>query len=132
MSEAEGKLEQISAQLQPTSDTPVNKTTALLQVEERIAKANSPQEALFWTQIRGELIKQNEIIKEGKQKRLIQNVQIWRRISVSVAALTIGLVFFSIGSIEAGLLVIGVFLYEIVPDLVKEAFLGRGKGKGDD
>ncbi|MBE9017567.1 hypothetical protein C7Y66_24295 [Chroococcidiopsis sp. CCALA 051] len=132
MSEAEGKLEQISAQLQPASDTPINKTTALLQVEERIAKANSPQEALVWTQIRGELIKQNEIIKEGKQKRLIQNVQIWRRISVSIAALTIGLVFFSIGSTEAGLLVIGVFLYELVPDLAKEAFLGRGKGKGDD
>lgn len=118
--------------MQPASDTPANKNTALLQVEERIAKANSPQEALVWTQIRGELIKQNEIIKEGKQKRLIQNVQIWQRISVSVAALTIGLVFFSIGSTEAGLLVIGVFLYELVPDLTKEAFLGGGKGKGDD
>jgi len=132
MSEDEGKLEKTSAQFQPASDTPADKATALSQVEERIAKANSPQEAWLWAQIRGELIKQNEIIKEAKQKRLIQNVQIWRRIGVSVAALTIGLVLFSNGSTEAGLLVLGAFLYELAPDLVKEAFLGRGKGKGDD
>ena len=125
MSEDEGKLEKTSAELSSASVTPANKAIALSQVEERIAKANSPQEALFWTQIRGEIIQQNETIKEGKHKRLIQNVQIWQRIGVSVAALTIGLVLFSNGSTEAGLLVLGVFLYELVPDLVKKAFLGR-------
>ena len=125
MSEDEGKLEKTSAELSSASVTPASKAIALSQVEERIAKANSPQEALFWTQIRGEIIQQNETIKEGKHKRLIQNVQIWQRIGVSVAALTIGLVLFSNGSTEAGLLVLGVFLYELVPDLVKKAFLGR-------
>lgn len=126
MSEEEG-LEKTSA-----SDTPAARTTALAKIEERIAQANSSQEALFWTQIRGEIIKQNEIIKEGRQRRLIQNVQIWRRICVSIAALTLGLVLFSTGSTEAGLLILGVFLYELAPNLVKEAFLGRGKGKEHD
>ena len=127
MSEDEGKLEKTSA-----SDTPAHRTTAISKIEERIAKANSLQEALFWTQIRGEIVKQNEIIKEGRQKRLIQNVQIWRRICVSVAALTIGLVLFSNGSTEAGLLILGAFLSELAPNLVKEAFLGRDKGKEND
>ncbi|AFY88231.1 MULTISPECIES: hypothetical protein [Chroococcidiopsis] len=130
MSEEEG-LEKTSAQLPSASDASAE-PTALSQVEQRIAKANSPQEALFWTQIRGEIIKQNEVIKEGKQGRFIQNIQIWRRIGVSVAALTIGLVLFINGSTEAGLLVLGAFLYELAPDLVKETFSGRDKGKEDD
>lgn len=131
MSEDEGKLEKTSAELSSASVTPANKAIALSQVEERIAKANSPQEALFWTQIRGEIVKQNEIIQAGDRRRFIQQIEIWRRIGVSVAALTIGLVFFSIGSTEAGLLVIGVFLYELATDLNKEAFVGRGTEKDD-
>jgi hypothetical protein len=128
MSEDDGQLKQ-STQLQPASDTPGDKATALSQVEERIAKAHSPQEALFWTQIRGEIVKQNEIIQAGKQRRFIQQIQIWQRIGVSVAALTIGLVFFSLGSTEVGLLVIGVFLYELAPELKQEAFVAEAEKK---
>jgi len=131
MSEDEGRSEKIPVELPSDFDTPADKTTALSQVEKRIAKANSPQEALFWTQIRGEIVKQNEIIQAGDRRRFIQQIEIWRRIGVSVAALTIGLVFFRIGSTEAGLLVIGVFLYELATDLNKEAFVGRSKGKDD-
>ena len=128
MSEDKGQPEKISTELS-ASDTPANKTTTLSQVEERLSQANSPQEALFWIQIRGELIKQNEIIQEGDRRRFVQQIQLWRRIGVSVAALTIGLVFFSIGSTEAGLLVIGVFLYELAPDLNKETFEAEAKEK---
>jgi hypothetical protein len=133
MSEDKGELAKSSfSELQPASDTPADQVTALSRVEERIAKATSPQEAFLWTQIREEIIKQNEIAKEGDHRRLLQKILVLRRIGLSVAAFTIGVVLFSNGSTEAGLLVLGAFLYELAPDLVKEAFIGRGKGRGND
>lgn len=131
MSEDKGELTKNSpSELQTASDTPPDPSTALSRVEERLAKATTPEEVVLWTRIRGEIVRQNEIIKNGEQRRFLEKIQIVRKLGLSVGALTIGTVLISSGLIYPGLLILGAGLYDLAPDLLKEA-LGGGKGKND-
>ncbi|MCL1470856.1 hypothetical protein [Argonema antarcticum] len=59
MPEDKGELaKNLDSELQP-SGTPPDETTALSQVEERLVKANSSEDVVLWTRVRGEIIRQN-------------------------------------------------------------------------
>jgi hypothetical protein len=130
MSEDKGELaKNSSSEEQPISNIPPDESTDLARIEERLLNANSSQEVILWTQVRGEIIRQNEIVKDGEQRRFLKKVQVARRIGLSVGALTIGTVLVTSGLTAPGLFVLGAGLYELAPEFIKEVFLDRGKSK---
>ncbi len=129
--EKEDATQTSSSELQRPSGVPSDDVTALLQVETRLAKANSAQDAILWTQMRGEIIRQNETRKDGEHRRFLEKTQVLYDIGLSIGALAIGTILVAKGFAYAGLLVLGAGL-KLAPDYLKEAFLRRGKGEGNE
>lgn len=116
---------QLNAPTPPETATP-----ALSRVEERLAKATSPEDVVLWTQVRAELLRQNEMTKEGEHRRTLEKIQVARKVGLSGVALSIGTVLVITGLTYP--LILGVGLYDLAPDLLKEALGGRGKGGKND
>lgn len=124
MSEKQGELDKTLPLVPSPSDT--SKNTTLAQIEERLANATTPEEITLWTQVRGEIIKQNEIIKDNKQRRSLEKIQIIRQTSLFGIALTIGVGLIISDLTVPGLFVLGAALYELAPDYLKNLTLREG------
>ncbi len=133
------------------------KDALLIDIESRLANAKNSDEAVFWLRVRSELIQQNvslvqqrqeiiqqneivkngeqrrnEIAKDGQQKRYIEKFKLFRRTGISVSALILGTVAISSGAIWPGLVILGVAFYEVAPDYVKARFPGKSKEEETD
>lgn len=134
MSEDKGELDKTSpSQLPSPSDTFLDKETTLERIEERLAKATSPEEIVLWTRIRGEIIRQNEIINEGKHRRSLQiknnqhqrsleKIQVIRKTVLAGGAVTIGIGLIISGFTVSGIFVLGVGFNELAPGYMKNIF----------
>jgi hypothetical protein len=126
MPEEQGDIVPVSSsELSPSSGTNSDPNTILAKVEERLATANTPEEIVLWTQIRGEIIRQDELRKDAEQKRTIETIEVVSQKGLTAAALGIGVGLIIIGIPEIGLLVLGAGLYKLAPDFVKKAFSGK-------
>jgi hypothetical protein len=126
MSEEKGELDKSSPSEKPSpSDTSFDEKIALAKIEERLAKATSPEEIALWTRVRGEIIRQNEFIKDNKHQRSLDKIQIIRKTSLSGIAVTIGSGLIISGSTGLGMLILAVAFYEIAPDYIKNLFLKK-------
>jgi hypothetical protein len=47
---------------------------SLQVVEERLAQATSPQEVLLWTQVRAEILRQDDFVKEQEHRRRMEKI----------------------------------------------------------
>lgn len=120
MSEEKGELDKpLSSELPSFSDTPPKEFAPLERIEERLANANSPDEILLWTKVRGEIIRQNEFIKDGQYQRFLRRFSLIRKTALSVIAITIGIGLIIGGSSVLGASILGVVFYELVPDYLK-------------
>jgi len=97
----------------------------LAAVEERLVKANSPQEILLWTQVRGEIQRQDDLLKEQEHRRKLERIQIIFKMGLSMVAVVTGAGLAVGGFQYAGLFVLGAGLYGLAPDYVKDFFRGR-------
>lgn len=116
MSEEKGELDKSLSSELPSSDTPLKEFAPLERIEERLANANSPDEILLWTKIRGEIIRQNEFIKDGQYQRFLRRFSLIRKTAFSVIAITIGIGLIIGGSSGLGASILGVVFYELVPN----------------
>ena len=132
------------SQEERNSTTSSNEPTALTQresgevsvlssIEERLIQADNSQDIILWTQVREEIILQNEEAKNQEQRRFLEKVQVWGKMVFSVIVFVAGIGMLAGGLTEIGLFILGAGIYGVVPDYVK-AFLraSRKKGKGEE
>lgn len=62
--------------------------------DELLKKANSPQEALNWVEIRQEVLRQNEYVKEENHQRVLEKTRQIYGIAFSATVCITGLVLF--------------------------------------
>jgi hypothetical protein len=91
-------------------------------VAERLAQASSPRDVILWTQVRGELLRQNEEVKDRKQQRQLESIQLYGKLLLSMVAIVVGVLLLKWDYGVAGLFSLGVGLFWLAPDLVKAVF----------
>lgn len=132
MSEEKGELTpKIETELESLPVSPLD-VPLIAQLETRLVNANSPEDGLIWAQIRGEIISQDEAIKEGNHRRSLDKIQIFRRTGLSASALVIGTLLIMKGLTTVGMFILGAGLYELAPDLMRSSWPNKGKGVEDD
>ena len=94
-------------------------------VEERLVKAGSPQEILLWTQVRGEIQRQDDFLKEQEHRRTLERIQVLFKMGLSMVAVVTGAGLVIEGFPYAGLFFLGAGLYGLAPDYVKGVFRRR-------
>ena len=97
----------------------------MTQIERRLVEANSPQEILLWTQVRGEILRQNDILKEQEHQRKLEGLQVIFKMGLFIVAVITGTTLVVSGFPYAGLFVLGTGLYGLAPDYVKDVFRRR-------
>ena len=79
-------------------------------VEDRLVKASSPQEILLWTQVRGEIHRQDNFLKEQDHRRKLERMQVLFKMGLSIVAVVRGAGLVVGGFPYAGLFVPGAGL----------------------
>lgn len=82
----------------------------LAAVEERLAKSNSPQEIILWTQVSGEIQRQGESLKRQEHRRNLERKRVRFKMSLAIGAVVIGTGLVASFS-GVGLFVLGSGLY---------------------
>lgn len=91
-------------------------------IGQRLVTAETPQEIVLWTQVRGEILKQQEEAEDRKHRRSMEKTQLYGKLILSIVAMVIGLGLISIGYPYAGLFALGAGLFWLAPDFVKSFF----------
>jgi hypothetical protein len=110
-----------------TTAVPVSQPDApiLPQIERRLVEADSPQEILLWTQVRGEILRQDDLLKDQEHRRKLERIQVLFKMGLSIVAVMTGTTLVVGGFPYAGLFVLGAGLYGLAPDYVKNLFQRR-------
>jgi hypothetical protein len=118
------------SQEQRNSTAPSNEPTALTQresdgrsvlssIEERLIQADNPQDIVLWTQVRAEIIRQNEESKNQEHQHSLEKAQVRYKMIFSVSAFVVGIGMLIGGLTYPGLFISGAGLFGFVPDYVK-------------
>ena len=131
------------SQEERSSTTPSNEPTDLTQresgevsflslIEECLIQAKNPQDIAFWTQVRKEIIQQDEGAKNQEHRRSLEKAQVRYKMVFSAAASVIGIGLFLGGFTLLGSFLLGAGLFGVVPDYVKMLLRGsRENDKGE-
>lgn len=87
-------------------------------IEERLIQADNPDNIILWTQVRGEVKRQDEETKNQEHQRFSEKVQLWCKIVFSAIAFFTGIGML-IGGLKLGVFISGAGLFWFVPDYVK-------------
>lgn len=91
-------------------------------VAERLAQALSPRDIVLWTQVRGEVLRQDEEAEDRRQQRQLERIQLYGKLLLSVVAIAVGVLLLKWDYAVAGLFSLGVGFFWLAPDLVKAVF----------
>ena len=139
-----GPLKSKMAQDQRNSIAPSNEPTTPTQkesgersifslIEERLTRADNPQDIVLWTQVRGEIIRQDEDAKNQEHQRSSEKRQVRYKMVFSVSAFVVGIGMLIGGLTYPGLFISGAGLFGFVPDYVKALLrVFREKGRGGE
>ena len=119
---------------EPTALTPreSDEVPVLSSIEQRIIQANNPQDIVLWTQVRREIMRQDEESRNQEHRRSSEKRQVRYKMIFSVGAFVVGIGML-IGGLELGVFISGAGLFGFVPDYVKMFFSGsREKAKGGE
>jgi hypothetical protein len=73
---------------------PHNLTQTLVLVEEVLAQARSPEDALDWARVRDAILRQNEEVKEENHQRFLEKSRFIYGMALSGTAFLVGIVLF--------------------------------------
>jgi hypothetical protein len=96
-----------------------------------LARANTPEEAIFGTQVRGELLRQNTLEKEQQHRRRLERLQVQFKMGFSIGAVLGGIGLTALGFSYVGLFLLGAGLYGVVPDYVKDFYRRREENEDE-
>lgn len=71
---------------------PRNSPQTISLVEERLAKSDSPNEALDWARVREVILRQNEEVKEENHRRFLETSRLIYGLAFSGVAFLVGIV----------------------------------------
>jgi hypothetical protein len=100
-------------------------------VERRLIQANDPREIALWTEVRGEVIRQNEDALDRRAARQ-QRLEATRAdLAKSLLAISVGVYLVQQGYWIVGFLCLGAGLYSLAPDYIRQ-FGPRGRREQSD
>lgn len=105
----------------PPNQTP---PSVLLRIEERLAQAVSPQEAVPWVQIRGEILRQDDQRDGQRHNRSSDRIRQLTKSGLTVLATVAGIVLVVESHFIAGMFTLGAGLYTIASPFVMSYFPG--------
>jgi hypothetical protein len=94
---------------------PRNLTQTISLVEERLARSDSPNEALDWARVREVILRQNEEVKQEKHRRFLETSRLIYGLAFAGVAFLVGIVLWichydnSVYLIVAGLIPLLLF-----------------------
>lgn len=92
----------------------------LVELLDRRIAESTPEDALYWTRNRGEIIAQDELPFDRKHARRIETARLRARIVLSALAIVAGTALILAGSWEIGAVALGSGLYYVAPELMRE------------
>lgn len=119
----------------------------LRDIEERLSRVGSPDEALKWAQVREQIQRQDnfirerevmgqlalqrhrDMLKEAEHRRFLEKVASLGKVGLSVVAIGIGIGLVVGGFEPVGLFMLGAGLFWLAPEFVR-GFLPRGPRRG--
>ena len=132
------------SQEEKNSNPPSNEPTSLNQressevsvlssIEERLIQADNPQDIVLWTQVRAQIIRQDEESRNQEHQRSLEKVQVRYKMIFSISAFVVGIGMLIGGLTYPGLFISGAGLFGFVPDYVKALLrIFREKGRGEE
>ena len=106
----------------------------LRATEYRLTTATDPRDVVLWTQVRGELLKQDQLAKEAARRRASEHFQEKCTVAFAAGAVVLGAALAVAGFTAAGFFILGAGLFWIAPDYVTTYVktFGRSKEEDDD
>jgi hypothetical protein len=108
--------------LTPPPTAPSAQGDDLDVVARRLDRAESAQEVLLWTQVRGEMLRQNDESEDRKHRRWLQKASLLTRVALSSVGVLAGGGLVLAGHDISGLFALGAGLFCIAPDFVRSFF----------
>lgn len=127
----EPPLPHLAALRPPAPDAPEYHLRA---TEYRLTTATEPREVVLWTQVRGELLKQDQGAKEAERRRASDTFQEKCTVIFAAGAVVLGAALAVAGFTVPGFFILGAGLFWIAPDYVTSYVktFGRSHEEDDD
>lgn len=107
-------------------------TDVLDGVGQRLVNSTSTQEIVLWTQVRGEILRQNQEAERPKHERMMERQQLYGKLVLSVVAISVGIALIVGGFPTAGLFTLGAGLFWLAPDFVQAYFKKFRSGENNE
>lgn len=94
----------------------------LAVVSDRLARAESSEDVILWTRVRGEMMRQNDDAEANRHRRSLEKWTIFLKPGMSFAGLIAGTGLVLAGHQLPGFFAIGAALFWIAPEFTKRFF----------
>ena len=130
--ESEAPARQVTPRDQTTSMADRARTSAPQLIDERLASSTDLRELVVLTQIRGELVRQEEAQSDGEHRRSLERLQLYYKLIAAPVAFGTGVAFVALTPlVGVGLFLIGAGLAAFAPDYVRMVLRNKGDREGD-
>ena len=100
-------------------------------VDKRLANAKTPAEVVLWTQVRGEVLRQDEDAADRHQRRWMERASLYATVGLSLVGVSAGVALLATQHLLAGLFALGAGLYRLAPEFTRD-FLTRHEPRPND
>jgi len=108
------------------------RTSAPQLIDERLASSTDLRELVVLTQIRGELVRQEEARADGEHRRALERLQLYYKLMAAPVAFGTGVAFVALTPlVGVGLFLIGAGLAAFAPDYVRMVLRNKGEREGE-
>ncbi len=107
------------------------RTVSRQSVDKRLANAKTPAEVVLWTQVRGEVLRQDEDAADRHQRRWMERASLYATVGLSLVGVSAGVILLATQHPLAGLFALGAGLYRLAPEFTRD-FLTRREQKPND
>jgi len=130
--DAEAPSRDVTPREQTASTPERGRVSAPYLLDERLAASTDLRELVVLTQLRGELIRQEEARADGEHRRYLERLQLYYKLAAAPIAFGTGIVFVAFTPlVGVGLFLLGAGLAAFVPDYVSMILRHKGEREGE-
>jgi hypothetical protein len=100
------------------------------RIDDRLVKA-APEDVVLWTQVRGEVVKQEEYRSQQAHRRSIEKTELYAKVGLSIGASGVGVFLIGTAHLAPGMLALGAGLFWLARPFVMK-FFSPPSGGADD
>src|SRR5262249_12003795 len=105
---------------EPSELAPVRPPKTELEViADRLSRVQNPQDIVLWTQVRGEILRQDDTLEERRHRRWVRKCSLLLKPTLSALGILTGAGLVVAGHTLAGLFALGAGFYWLAPDLTR-------------